>query len=54
MISYTSRTKFDDKIFVKMKGQYLIEKPANSHYKFSFIIDFTLYISKAQMFWRVF
>ena len=41
IIPYTSRSKFDDKIFVKMKSKCLIEKPANRHYKFSFIIDFT-------------
>ena len=32
MIPYTSRTMFDDNIFVKMKSKCLIEKPADCHY----------------------
>ena len=50
MIPYTSRTKFDDKIFVKMKSKCLIEKPADCHYLQVFLHN-RLYISKAQMFW---
>ena len=53
MIPYTSRTMFDDNIFVKMKSKCLIEKPADCHYLQVFLQN-RLYIYKAQMFWQVF